>query len=222
MVEKIITKSGVVLRVEKRITDDGVEVCLRMEKHEKCLLHWALRRHIQTSWQMPPQSVWPEGSRAFDHVAVQTPFLGQHRRGQIIIRLDRALDFSLIDFVLFFPDEDRWDNNHGRNYQIEIPRPERSSLSPVRTYEESLGDPRISGLAGDIIEKEMSPNSWTLMHRFNLCHDLLDKVRNNIDGLALIFVWLRFSAIRQLDWQRNYNTQPRELRVEPCYGSLDA
>ena len=29
--------------------------------------------------------------------------------------------------------------------------------------------------------------------------------------MALIFVWLRFSALRQLDWQRNYNTQPREL-----------
>src|SRR5207302_8410140 len=31
------------------------------------------------------------------------------------------------------------------------------------------------------------------------------------DGLALLFAWLRYSAIRQLDWQRNYNTKPREL-----------
>ena len=29
--------------------------------------------------------------------------------------------------------------------------------------------------------------------------------------LALLFAWLRFSAIRQLDWQRRYNTKPREL-----------
>ena len=28
---------------------------------------------------------------------------------------------------------------------------------------------------------------------------------------ARIFVWLRYSAIRQLTWQRNYNTQPRIL-----------
>jgi alpha-glucan,water dikinase len=49
------------------------------------------------------------------------------------------------------------------------------------------------------------------MHRFNLCYDLLDRVKENSDGLALIFVWLRYSFIRQLDWQRNYNTQPREL-----------
>ncbi len=26
-----------------------------------------------------------------------------------------------------------------------------------------------------------------------------------------MFVWLRYSSIRQLDWQRNYNTKPREL-----------
>jgi len=50
----------------------------------------------------------------------------------------------------------------------------------------------------------MSGNSWTLMHRFNLCFDLLDRVRNNAEGLALIYVWLRFSAVRQLDWQRNF------------------
>jgi alpha-glucan,water dikinase len=48
------------------------------------------------------------------------------------------------------------------------------------------------------------------MHRFNLCHDLLDRA-GSVEGLALLLVWLRFSAIRQLDWQRRYNTKPREL-----------
>ncbi len=31
------------------------------------------------------------------------------------------------------------------------------------------------------------------------------------DALSRIFVWLRYSATRQLTWQRNYNTQPRIL-----------
>ena len=30
-------------------------------------------------------------------------------------------------------------------------------------------------------------------------------------SMARLYVWLRFSAIRQLTWQRNYNTQPRIL-----------
>ena len=49
------------------------------------------------------------------------------------------------------------------------------------------------------------------MHRFNLCHDLLDEAQHDEDALALLFAWLRYSAIRQLDWQRRYNTKPREL-----------
>jgi alpha-glucan,water dikinase len=114
------------------------------------------------------------------------------------------MDFGLLDFVLFYPDEGRWDNNHGRNYRIEMPGRKRPPTPPWGDEHEAM--------AAEIIEKETGRNSWTLMHRFDLCHDLLGRVEvDDLDGLALLFVWLRFSAIRQLDWQRNYNTQPREL-----------
>jgi alpha-glucan,water dikinase len=39
-------------------------------------------------------------------------------------------------------------------------------------------------------------------------------------AMADIYVWLRYSASRQLTWQRNYNTQPRILsaaQVRLCY-----
>ena len=57
----------------------------------------------------------------------------------------------------------------------------------------------------------MTAPSWTLMHRFQLCHDLLEKAGDDEDALALLFAWLRYSASRHLDWQRSYNTKPREL-----------
>jgi alpha-glucan,water dikinase len=212
---KILAESGVVLFVEKRILDDMVELVFRMEGIEKCLLHWGLRQHAHAPWQVPPRSEWPEDSRAFNHTAVQTAFLRQNDYGQIIIRLPRTLDFKSIDFVLYFPEKGRWDNNYGRNYQIEIPEPGKPTVSPIAVPPErevSFGNAELAGLANEIIEKEVSRNSWSLMHRFNLCYDLLDEIKkNDMDGLALIFVWLRFSAIRQLDWQRNYNTTPREL-----------
>ncbi len=347
MLEKIVTKSGVVLLVEKRIKADGVELSLRMEKGEKCLLHWGLRQDLHAPWHMPPESIWPRGSHAFDQAAVQTPFLGQDGHSQIVIKFHQSVDFPLIGFVLVFPDKDRWDNNDGRNYQIKIPTLEAprasvtaelkketeaekishehvyrlddagelavavsqvkdryhiriitnlpgplilhwavakqarhewalppASIHPAGTtvfqnkaaqtpfvdkgafrkvhlmmgeqeapmgiafilkeaptgcwlkdhgqnffipiiippeHVASLGNPRLALLADEIIEKEMGRHSWTLMHRFNLCYDLLDRVGNDRHGLALIFIWLRFSAIRQLDWQRDYNTKPREL-----------
>src|SRR5439155_24099503 len=80
---------------------------------------------------------------------------------------------------------------------------EQAAGQSGRSVEELIGP--------KIIQGEMGNHSWTLMHRFNLCYELLDRVRGSVDGLALLCVWLRFSAIRQLTWQRNYNTKPREL-----------
>jgi alpha-glucan,water dikinase len=205
--ERMLTGSGIVLSVEKNVADDTAEVTIRTEDQRNCLLHWGVRQQRYTPWQIPPEGIWPEGSYTFDHAALRTPFRRENGRGWITIRIDRSMDLRLIDFVIYFPDEDNWDNNHGRNYRIEVP-----AIGKSAPFEASLGDKELAGLAEEIIEKEMSRNSWTLMHRFNLCYDLLDRIRgNDTNGLALIFVWLRFSYLRQLDWQRNYNTKPREL-----------
>jgi hypothetical protein len=37
-------------------------------------------------------------------------------------------------------------------------------------------------------------------------------------ALADVYVWLRYSATRQLTWQRNYNTQPRTLSAAQACG----
>jgi alpha-glucan,water dikinase len=204
--ERITAKSGIELLLKKSVLDDTAEVVIQTEESRDCLLHWGLRQRPYGPWQVPLHPAWPEGSRAFDHSALQTPFIQKDGYSELVIRLGSSSGFRFISFVLFFPKEGKWDNNHGENYQIEIPWRGRGAIA------ESLPWPGRENLAHAIIEKEMNRNSWTLMHRFNLCYDLLDKVQhNNIPGLALIFVWLRFSAIRQLDWQRNYNTQPREL-----------
>jgi len=202
----ITTESGIIINVEKRVLDDQVEVSLNVKERKDCLLHWGLRRNAGAPWEAPPGAAWPEGSSLFDQSAVQSPFRSRNGRGEILIKLDLSAGFGLLEFVLFFPQEGRWDNNRGRNYRIVIPQSREASSAAY------FDDPELDRLAGEIIEKEMSRNSWTLMHRFDLCYDLLDQIRSDdLDGMALIFVWLRFSHLRQLDWQRNYNTKPREL-----------
>ncbi len=346
--EKIAAANGILLTIEALVKEDGlVEISFLMESPEPCLLHWGLCRNNQARWELPPPSIWPEGTQPYDPRAVQTPFAGLNGRSRITIGLDSTMGFSSLDFVLFFPEERRWDNNQGRNYRVLLPKleepakipppvftaelkkdqvvyeqsynvepdgrlnvavcrdesrvhlflttdrpgplllhwgisagsrrewgsppmamlppgtllfqdkaaqtpfvsdagssrlelsfdqreappgivfvlkqfdPERwvkdrggnffVPLAEVRDASATLTDAHLARLADQIIEREMSGNSWTLMHRFNLCYDLLDQVRRNAEGLALIYVWLRFSAVRQLDWQRNYNTKPREL-----------
>jgi len=349
-IETLATRSGVKLRVETRADERQIEVALRAQTGRRCLLHWGLRRKDRAEWQILPPTSWPEGTTtSADAGAMQTPFKKQNGEGSIVITFSPDAPYGLIEFVLFFPDEKRWDNNNRRNYQIAIPALEQASVpSPLaalkaqfgenevlleRVFEvgplghlvagvtragnryrvllladipgplalhwgvarrsphewlpppESLRPPgtilrdghtahspfsagdglqrliwefpesdaplglqfvlkqgddghwlnfrganfylpiahaasrsappldtaELAGLADRIIRAEVSPSSWTLMHRFNLCHDLLDRARGNMEGLALLYVWLRFSAIRQLTWQRNYNTKPREL-----------
>ncbi|HMK50336.1 MAG TPA: hypothetical protein VK435_09805, partial [Thermodesulfovibrionales bacterium] len=203
----ISTKSGIEIRVDRSILDNAAEIRLRLEGNAACVLHWGLRRGLSSPWTMPPQPLWPEGSKPFDHSAVRSPFLPRQGHKEIVVKLDLSMKFPLLEFVLFFPEEGSWDNNTGRNYRIEIPSGEIPKSRRL-----SLGEAELDSLAGEIIDKEMGRSSWTLMHRFDLCYDLMDKVKiNDSEGMALLFVWLRYSAIRQLDWQRNYNTKPREL-----------
>ncbi|HYB21924.1 MAG TPA: PEP/pyruvate-binding domain-containing protein, partial [Thermodesulfobacteriota bacterium] len=219
MSEKIMTRSGVELVVEREDRDNLPLVEFRLKTSKRCLLHWALASIPQGAWRIPPQSSWPEGSRVFGDGAVQTPFSRADGEGRIRILLKGIRDVPLLAFVLFYPDEGRWDNNQGQNYSISLRKtegsPQETPGGEVRGVaaagDDPLGDPVLSSVALEIVKNETGRNSWALMHRFNFAFELLDRVRGKADGLALIFVWLRFSALRQLDWQRNYNTKPREL-----------
>ncbi len=347
MLEKINTKKGTRLLIEKNASNNQVEISLHLKSDKSCILHWGLCHNHNSLWHIPPDSSWPDGSRASGESALQSPFINVNGESRINIRFDNNKNFFLINFVLFYPDENCWDNNNGKNYLIKLPNIKKSflplskiiknevnpeniffekeynlnnygemivavtkkddnykvliltntieplilhwgvslkynhewllphaSIQPHGTviYENSsaqtpftqyeglyrlsfefneedapsgipfvlktvnsgrwIKDSRnnfyipvndhfdkegqvlsleLSSISSEIINGEMSHNSWTLMHRFNLAYNLLDAVKNDIDGLALIYVWLRFSAIRQLDWQRNYNTKPREL-----------
>lgn len=68
-----------------------------------------------------------------------------------------------------------------------------------------------------IAESELNTNQWTLMHRYHKAADVINEVLDGFfdvdtdQAMADIYVWLRYSATRQLTWQRNYNTQPRIL-----------
>ncbi|NTU43074.1 MAG: hypothetical protein HGA78_08475, partial [Nitrospirales bacterium] len=193
--EKVTLTNRGSLSVEKLISNNHLELSLSLDTPGECVLHWGLSRN--GSWELPPKESWPSGTKQHGDRAVQTPFPSD---GKISIRLVKETDYSSLAFVLFYPKDNRWDNNKGRDYFILLPG-----------HEPPPGIAQVSALADEIIRTEMGKNSWTLMHRFNLCHDLLDRVAGEREGMALLYCWLRFSAIRQLDWQRNYNTKPREL-----------
>jgi len=206
-VRVIPTRSGFELLAETAGENGSVLVTLRAPAGVDCRLHWGLRPAQASGWVAPPAAAWPAGSQPAGPHAVQSPFVAARGQAEVVIRLPAPDPSARLEFVLYFPRENRWDNNGGRNYELRLAAGEEAAPAAAAG---GLGP--LTPLADEIIRAETAPHSWTLMHRFNLCHDLVDRARpHGADGLALLYVWLRFSAIRQLTWQRNYNTKPREL-----------
>ncbi|KAK2077624.1 hypothetical protein QBZ16_004470 [Prototheca wickerhamii] len=128
--------------------------------------------------------------------------------------VDADSDVAAFAFVLRSADGSRWWRDGGGNFGVPLPGRGGADAAPAGldgAAARLLSDP----VGRAIVEAEAS-SAWTLMHRFNRASDLLGEILNgayeDVEGsLARLFVWLRFSAIRQLTWQRNYNTQPRIL-----------
>src|SRR5581483_10261195 len=118
--QKIPTGSGMELVVEQRCSADRIELLLRATGRKNCILHWGIRNRAQSAWHILPKQLWPEGTQAAGTSSMQTPFKPHNGHSQIAIDLAPDTAPELLEFVLFFPEENRWDNNGHRNYQISI------------------------------------------------------------------------------------------------------
>jgi alpha-glucan,water dikinase len=167
-------------------------------------LHWGLAPRFRQEWKLPGPESYPRRSIVVDQ-AVQTPFVARDGLQWLELQLPLAPDGNGprgLRFVIYQPDDKAWLKVGGSD--VYLPLSERKS-------DARLPSGLVRQLADEIIDVEVGASSWTLMHRYNLCHDLLARTQDDGDGLALLFAWLRYSATRQLDWQRHYNTKPSEL-----------
>jgi len=165
-------------------------------------LHWGIAAGPSSGWRFPPVDMRPPGSVEFEGNAIETPFIFSDGLGRLGIDMKAKDAPKGIAFVLRQSDTGRWIQHEGRNFFASLAPGARGEAPSPEEMEEAVRE---------IIRVETGAGSWSLMHRFNLCHDLLDVAGKTAHGLAPLFAWLRFSALRQLPWQRNYNTKPREL-----------
>ncbi|OMJ88441.1 hypothetical protein SteCoe_9667 [Stentor coeruleus] len=167
-------------------------------------LHWGIGLPKPKDWKCPvglENITSPKGTVKFDDKAAQSPFVEITSDFSIIeILFSKSNSPFQVNFVI--KRENIWFNNNGQNYSVVIREPEGPKV-------DAIGE--VKDLVIEIIRSEMEYNSWTLMHRFNMCNRWIERINNDIQGLAWIFVWMRYSALRKLDWQRNYNTRPSEL-----------
>jgi alpha-glucan,water dikinase len=196
---------GVSLGAAVAVDPNGApsQLVLVASKDEGTLwLHWGAAVRAPHEWRPVPEAMQPAGSKAFDERALRSPFTTEGDYQWLHLQLDEleGRPPRAINFVLYDAAADRWlKQADGGDLHLPFRRPRSAqgvALEPI---------------VEQIVEGETGDHSWTLMHRFNLAYDLLDEVGDDPQGVALIFVWLRYSALRQLDWQRKYNTKPREL-----------
>lgn len=201
MVDRLIEQGDLRLTLRQRAVGSRCEVELSVQCAVSVVLHWGLRRPGDGRWQRPPAEDWPAGSTAVGEGALQTPLTA----GATPLRLSLPADgpWASLAFVLWLPQRGQWLHQQGGDFVVPLHAPTAAG-GPLAAAERAR-------LVDEIVAHEQGRQSWTLMHRYQLCHGLLERSGADEEALAYLFVWLRFSALRQLDWQRRYNTKPREL-----------
>lgn len=178
------------------------------------ILHWGVKKGKNSGWESANKQAWPQNSHEMDDgKAVQTKLTVQGSSGLRTTSI-KNLDDGIVGIfaVIHAPnasDHLKWiqASKGGDIYIPIIPPPPLPGLDK----DHQVSDLCKSMLEG-VIEREMEYGSWTLMHRYGYARHLIDSViGDDQDCWATLYVWMRYSQIRVLDWQRRYNTQPRQL-----------
>lgn len=167
------------------------------------VLHWGVGLTRPKDWKCPmdvERIKIPTNSTRFDDKAIQSKFVEIHPAFSTIELIFTKPTPLQLNFVI--KRDDAWFNNSNANYSVALVQPD-----PVKLQ----GNEEVQRLADEIIKVETEYNSWTLMHRFKLCNEWLNRVGTDMQGLSYIYVWMRYSALRKLTWQRKFNTRPSEL-----------
>jgi alpha-glucan, water dikinase len=180
------------------------------------ILHWGVKLADRklSGWNVPPENVWPENSVSVgDGKALQTKLTPHGEHGlqvAVIQNLPRGVvGFLAVIHVPSNPPHLQWIKGNGEKdiYVPLTPKP------PLKGLPKNYGISTVATeLVENIIEREMNFGSWTLMHRYSYGNRVVEAdIGSDHYAWSAIYVWMRYSQIRVLDWQRQFNTKPREL-----------
>lgn len=182
------------------------KVHLATDFKEPLALHWALSKNKAGEWSEPPPNALPQGSVSLKGAA-ETQFQSSADSTYEVQSLEIEIDvesFKGMPFVLC--SAGNWIKNQGSDFYVDF-GVERKKV------QKDAGDGKgtAKGLLDKIAEQE-SEAQKSFMHRFNIAADLINQAKDSGElGLAGILVWMRFMAMRQLIWNKNYNVKPREI-----------
>lgn len=167
----------------------------------------------RTGWTAPAVEECPEGTVAFDDKAVRVKLEKCGETGLRVAVFDK-FPRGVVGFfaVLHVPHAEphlHWIKSARNGGDIFVPLTPNAPLKGLPKDYHISGS--TTGVIENIIQREMEHGSWTLMHRYSYGKHVVGEIGEDVHGWAAVYVWLRYSQIRVLDWSRNYNTKPREL-----------
>ena len=163
------------------------------------ILHWGVFRAFHESeWIHPEKECYPEFSKEFDKKAIQTEFTQDETEEwpSIRIMLKRGMGFENviggINFVIYDPIKNWWYNNYRKDFQIKFKLKVNKKKSKMILINKHLSVPEF---VSDIITCESSYGSWTLMHRYNKCCDVINDWDENTPNeyWYWVLIWLRYT-----------------------------
>ena len=191
-----------------------IKISMKSKAKGSLILHWGIYKAMfGLTWHKPPTESYPPETKEIDKMSVETTFPEKGDRS-IKILLPRGKGYKDyiggINFVIFDPTTNTWYNNYRKDYQIKFKLKVDKTISRQILIQKGLYVPEF---VLDVINCEANYGSWTLMHRYNKCSEIINNWDLSVDNdkWIWILIWLRYSFLRQLDWQRNYNTRPAVL-----------
>lgn len=170
------------------------------DEQDDICLHWGMSRKQQGAWGSPDPKFHPQGTQNWgDGLACQSPFQREAENPSIRtinIKIQWIADVdppvTSISFVLTEKGKNVWHSPGGKDSVIAFcPNPE-----PEIANVEGGPKGKIGEVFQQIVDCEVHKSSWTLMHRYYMCRDLLksDKVDSkSCDNVVYFYIWLRYS-----------------------------
>uniref|UniRef100_A0A383VC26 Uncharacterized protein n=1 Tax=Tetradesmus obliquus TaxID=3088 RepID=A0A383VC26_TETOB len=203
-------------------------ISLVTDNANQLVLHWGVSKAGSRDWRRAPEDLRPEHTIVLEGgTACETHFQDCQGEEECDVEIAGAKvplqrlaltlpagqqDVGGITFVLRSADQTRWYRDANGNFFIPIPTKRGEDLQAADPMSSFRND-----LQRTIADNEVNTYHWTLMHRYHKAADIINEVVDGFfevdtaEAMGDIYVWLRYSASRQLTWQRNYNTQPRIL-----------
>ena len=110
--------------VSQQQDGERLNVLIAVQGAADCVLHWGLGGRRPGAWHRPPESCWPQGTTAAGEQAVRTAlFSNGDGRRQVVIQLDQSCPWRSLLFVVYFPRENRWLKDGGKDFCIPLSLP---------------------------------------------------------------------------------------------------